>query len=531
MMGLAGLLFVVLMTVFPSSVMAHAILVSAVPEQDSRLQDSPPQISLTFNERLEEGLYYIKVYDNKGKSVTSNAAKMNGEHTGMTLDLPKLAQGTYLVSYRVISADGHPVGGSYLFTVDAAASDQGQPRPAPSVPGGQHQHGISGSMSVGEVGRYLVRGLYYLSLLSVTGWALWLKTAQGTGEWTRNLLRVHFIVLLLFIFTHMEDLIGNGGLAEIGQLFAATGIGLNWLISVLLAAAGFLLVGRSLWLNLVWALAMLAVKSLNGHSAAASAQPWPVIVDAIHLLAAALWIGGLWVIVAKRRSDQDSLPAFMRRFSNVALASILALVLTGASTVLLLLPGPRYLLYTTWGILLLVKIGLVVLVIVTAGFLRLQLRKRTESRIKPFLAADISLMLAILLLVGLLTYMPPLPANEPVYWHEMGETVHMTASISPGAPGTNTFILKVWLPEQAGKPKLAQMRLFNEDNAQIAPITVPLQPYEDKSFDESYGRGEILYSYKAQGNYLPFAGSWRLEIRITDADDNEKVYEKQFRIY
>jgi copper transport protein len=525
----------------PARAFAHASLVSAVPAPNSRLADSPPAIALTFNERLDDGLYYIKLFDAEGRAVETKPAVMTADHTGIRLDVPKLQPGAYLVTYHVISADGHPVGGSYPLAVGPAGSGGTTFTSPPVVPGG-HQHGLSGGIGVAEAGRYLARGIYYATLLAAAGWALWFGTARGSGagagdaaaawrSWTTNTIRAHIVALLLLVATHAPDYVGEGGWDETVRLFTSTAVGLNWLVSLGLAAAGLAVVGRRRWLDAAWALALLLAKSFSGHAMAASAQPLPVVLDYAHLIAAAVWVGGMWTMLAKLRLDRAGFMPLLRRFSGAALLSILALAVTGAVTTLLYVRHVTYLVYTDWGYVLLAKVALVLAVVVTAALLRRRLGTDDPAKLKRPLTADAALMAAILLAVGVLTYLPPKPANEPLYWHEMGDKLHVTATIAPNVPGTdNTFTVSVWLPKEAGDPKQVGVRLVSEDRPEVAPIDIPVTLYEKTGDDPTYGPMQ-KFSYRAQGPYLPFAGQWKLTVTVRDANDDESQTEKAFRVF
>jgi copper transport protein len=513
---------------------AHAWLVQSTPQPNSHLQEAPSLVSVTFNERLDDGLFYIKVFNQKGSSVTKQEATMNADHTGLKLQLPKLPTGIYVISYHVISADGHPVGGSYPITIgNPSLSDDSSYVPAPSV----HQHGDLQSLNISLLMQYVSRGLWYFTMLALAGWILWLRlpglgglaSRQSLASWTQNLQRAQFIALLIMIFTHMEDLLGDEGASQMLQLFTGTGIGIGWSLLLVISLLGFVVLQKSVWVDVLWVIAIIAVKSSSGHAVSFSPQIVTVTLDVIHLAAAALWVGGLLMLAVRRRKPEADINALLKAFSNMAFISILVLVLSGSASILLFLPKLSYLLYTQWGILMLVKIGLVVLVIGVGVFLRLAMKKQREQQLRRWFKIDFSLMIAIVILVGFITYMAPIPANEPLEWHVMGETVHMTAEITPKIQGTNTFVAKVWLPEKAGKPKQVQMILHYEDDKQIAPIQVPLEAFVDQTQEESYGFAKS--SYKAEGPYLPLRGQWSLEVRVMDADDNETVYHKDFMVY
>ena len=102
---LLGILAVGLL--FPASVFAHAQLSQATPEPDSNIQQAPEQVRLTFNERMENELYAIKVLDSDGESVRDRIAEMSVNQRELSLQLPDLDDGVYTVSYNIISADGH----------------------------------------------------------------------------------------------------------------------------------------------------------------------------------------------------------------------------------------------------------------------------------------------------------------------------------------------------------------------------------------------------------------------------------------
>ncbi|NEW08159.1 copper resistance protein CopC [Paenibacillus sp. SYP-B3998] len=518
----------------PQTASAHASLVQATPEADSKLEESPAGVSVTFNERLDAGLFYIKVFDHTGDEVTRNKAQMNAQENGVDLALPKLPEGIYLISYHVISADGHPVGGSYPITIGNPPQEQRLEVPSIQT---SHQHGLSSSLTTKELLQYTFRGLWYLMVLVLAGWVCWLRFPRAGGaeerksmsSWTLNLQRAQLVALLLLIFTHIEDLLGGGGAEEIWQLFSATSIGISWVLLLVLTFIGFVLVGKVAWLDVVWALALLAVKSFSGHAASFS-PVWATIgLNFIHLAASALWVGGLILLVVKWRKQGQEMGSFLRAFSKMAFLSIIILTLTGSASVLLFLPNLHYLLYASWGILLIVKVGVVLFVAIVGFILRLYMRKQKEQKAYLWVKIDVSLMVIIMLLVGLITYMAPIPENQPLQWHQMGEKVHVSADITPKVQGTNTFIAKVWLPEKTGKPKQVQMILHYTDDEEIAPITVPLAAFVDKVQEESYGLKK--FSYQGVGAYLPFRGNWDLEMRVMDSDDNETVYHKTFLVY
>lgn len=519
------------------SAYAHASLVEAVPAADAELAESPPQIALTFSERLEEGLYWIRVFDENQRKVTEQAATMNPEHTGLILQLPKLDKGTYVVTYHIISSDGHPIDGTYLFAVGESLK---QPQAGGKQPQLEHLHRQSDPFhrfGVKDILQFASRIAFYLFMLTFTGWLLWsrwfaAKTSAHAKEllkgWGERLQQAYLIVYILFLMAHLPDLIGDGGADALVQLFTGTSVGYAWASGLLLALLSFVVLYRYAWLDYLWAGAVWLAKAFLGHAAAFQPVSETVTLDWLHLFASSVWAGGLLMMLILWRKDREHALRLYPSFSLAALLSILLLVISGVLSVLLFLPDVRYVTETAWGKWLLVKIALVVLVILTAFFIRYTVARKQAASAGNLIRTDTLLMVMIVGIVGIFTYLTPLPANEPLNWHVMGEKIHMTAQISPNAPGVNDFTLKVWLPENL-KPKQVVMKLHQEGAGAIAPIEVPLTPYEDQAADESYGMKK--YSYKARGPYLPYPGKWKLEIRVLDSNDDETPYEKEIQIY
>ena len=101
--------------------------------------------------------------------------------------------------------------------------------------------------------------------------------------------------------------------------------------------------------------------------------------------------------------------------------------------------------------------------------------------------------------------------------------------ITPNVPGVNKFIVKTWLDEKLGKPKNVQLILIPNDSKEIAPIEVPIQPFDDPELDIDFGSKR--FSFIKEGPYMPFAGSWTVQVRVMDTNDDEIVYNYPMRIF
>jgi methionine-rich copper-binding protein CopC len=131
-LALAALLVAMVVTASPAS--AHARLEASSPKDGSTLTATPPEVMLQFNEQIKEGLNQISV-----KSGSTDATEGKPEVDGNTVYQPlksSLAAGDYTVSYKVVSADGHPISGTLSFTYTPPTGDEGAvDTPTSSAPG------------------------------------------------------------------------------------------------------------------------------------------------------------------------------------------------------------------------------------------------------------------------------------------------------------------------------------------------------------------------------------------------------------
>lgn len=493
------LLFFLISFLFPQGAYAHAVLEKAVPTQDSQLQSAPNEIVLQFNERLEDELYYIKVFDSSGEEVGKSKTKLSHDQKQLMQTLPELTDGRYTVSYSLLSADGHPIKGSYIFSVGKVSGEKI-------------------NISQGEQDSpwiFAVRIFYYITLLLVTGWIFW--GTAGDGRRWAFYLQIAFFLANIGMGIITAGYLDQWNFNAFISLITGTTVGITWGISMILSVLGFGLLSRNAWLDRGWALLLLAVKSMNGHAVAFEPPLLTVTIDFIHLLAAAIWSGGLLYLLIYWKKKRNLLVTF----SKTALVCLLMLIVTGVASTLIYLPDIRYLLFTQWGIYLLVKIILVLFVIAVAGCIRFFMKKNHNGNIKKLLKVDFALMLSILCIVGIFTQLSPLPENKPLLWKEKQDSMEFTTTISPKVPGTNQFMVVANTHEEGLKIKRIELILHYKDNAEVAPIRVPLEEYEEP--DRAH--------FMIDGQYLPFSGNWTAEVRILDSEDNEKVYQKDFIVY
>ena len=369
-----------LTTAGPAS--AHAALTGSDPQQGVVVDKAPDQVSLTFSEKVALSNDSLRVLDPKGKAVQQGKPfEVGGTTYGVKLH-SGLPDGTYTVTYQVVSADSHPVAGAYTFSVGAPSTT------SVSVSGDTAGGGVVGWLY--GFGRYMS----YAGFIVLVGGAAFVLGCWQRGAGVKPMQRLVVGGWLTLTSATLLLLLLRGtytGSGKVGDIFD-----LDLLGNVLQTKAGAALVSRLLLL----AAAALFISVLFGAYdkredeekrdltfglaiggtvvAAGLAASWAMAehasvglqagiampVDVVHLLAVATWLGGLTaLLVALYRSDAPIESAAVRRFSQVAFGSVAALVATGVYQSWRQLGSWSAFTETRYGQLLLVKIGLVALLV------------------------------------------------------------------------------------------------------------------------------------------------------------------------
>ncbi|WP_327098907.1 copper resistance protein CopC [Nocardia vinacea] len=114
---LAAVVTTLLLTAGPAA--AHAALAGSDPADGARIDTAPPQVTLTFNEAIQESFTALTVTGPDGKPYTRSEPRAEGRNLSVNLDGLGPA-GQYTVAFRVVSDDGHPIQGSYTFELTRA---------------------------------------------------------------------------------------------------------------------------------------------------------------------------------------------------------------------------------------------------------------------------------------------------------------------------------------------------------------------------------------------------------------------------
>lgn len=334
----AVLIAVAVVVALPRPALAHASLTSTTPVDGAAVDAAPPSITLAFDQQVSLPPSAIRVFAADGTRVDANDPSVGPDGTTAQVGLrADLGDGTYIVTWRAVSADGHPVRGAFLFTV-GDAGDVDDDAIAALLAGGDDRGWTLAARAARITG--------YAGGLVVAGAALFWALADPRRPGRRAIRIAATATATAWLAAVPLDAVtvsglGIGALANATALGdAATGpIGRAAALTVPAALVARWLVGRAdpdaRWLT-VAGLAVLAGFTLEGHTLTTDPVWLVVAADLTHLVAAAAWTGGLAVLLAalrdgRARGDLLASVAATDRFSVLAGRALAGVVLTGGA--------------------------------------------------------------------------------------------------------------------------------------------------------------------------------------------------------
>jgi copper transport protein len=509
---------------------AHAALLTTSPAARSVLASPPVEIVMTFSEPVRPVSGTVRVLAPDGSRIDTGKPTVAGAVLRVQVRRADRPLGTYVTSYRVISADNHPVAGAFTFSA-------GAPSAAPAVPpvGG-------GGDRVTGVAVVIVKYLGYLGLVLAIGPALVLSRLWPSGLPRRGPARlVHTGLALLGagtlagLWLQAPYTAGTPPLdTTLGAVASAarSGFGVAMAVRAVAVLASALLLrpvldgraGRTRGV-VVTAVALLGLASwpLSGH---AMASPLPVVTvaaDMVHLAAAAVWLGGLLTVVAflLRRVAEADLTAALGAWSRWAALAVCWLVAGGAVQALIEVGGPQTLLRTGYGRLMLGKFALLAVVLAVAAYCHRLVRRRAGGvprvRLRRAVWAEAGLIAVVLALSAALVQANPGAERAAAASGPAGTGPGSTQSLDcalytlqfevyPAHVGDNTLHLYAYAPD--GRPlAVAGWRVVAAlPRGSIEAIEAPVLPIGD-----NHAVGELT---------LPATGRWQLRftLRVSEFD-------------
>ncbi len=406
----SALLAVVCVLLLAAPGSAHAELVQTTPANGQRLATAPAQITFTFSESvnlLDDG---ISLLNSHGAVMSTPDPTVDG-HT-VTWPMPKhLRTGPYVVTWRVISADGHPVDGAFSFGVGAAA------RVVPDAISAAQTPSQTAPWQV--VGIRLVGYLAFAVVAGVVAFLIWCApdkaTHPGLQRLTRWALSVGLVATLVGILVQGPYTAGVPMSRLLEPHLLATTLRTPWGIAMAWRLAMLLLLTALIWRlyalrdrTIRWLAAILVVVAAAAIAAAghgdASGSPLDLGIVSLHVLTAGIWVGGLVVLVVLGRTVERRA---VRQFSILAMTSVIILVATGILNSLRNVHSVDQLFLTRYGVLLFVKVGLVAATLAAAAFSRAWIRRDRLPRGSVRLEAGLTV--AVLTVTAFLSMTSPPP--------------------------------------------------------------------------------------------------------------------------
>ena len=540
----------------PSGASAHAYLVKTVPAASVVLEAPPPNIQLTYDEAVEPRLAIISVTSADGHQETTGPVHRSPANPD-TLVVPlrsHLPEGWYLIFWRAISVDGHPVEGAFTYAVGPS------PGPAPlfRVPN------ISATAVTPQL--LVARWVMFLAVMAAVGlFVMRLLTARPVireveGATLRALsvaFTVSAVVGLIAIPVYLDISTANDtlrsafDLSALVPLFRVTASGRAIVDLEVCFALFCVAAGIALWVDrperrrrsiaelialcgaLLAAAGVLVVPGAAGHAAQTSPRGLTLLYDWLHVASGSVWLGGLvgllvlWFSVSSRERV-GVLSAAVPRFSNVAVVSVVVLGATGVGEAINHMPAVNALWETSYGQAILVKAGLLgaAMLIASGNLLRsrprlIAARRRPEvgepaaRLLRGLVSGELVIVVGVVFAAAVLSSLPPPP---PAFALENSAI----AKVGPGRVAETVrhagYVLQVLVsPNKAAAPDSFALRITKGGQpVRGASVTVLFNHLEMEMPTQEYQLTETqpgIYSRAAPA--LVMVGRWGLTFQVT----------------
>jgi copper transport protein len=450
----------------PAAAGAHAVLLRATPADGARIESSPRVIHLLFNENISRTFRSAQLVAADGRAVRGvRVHTVSG--TELVLTVPHLIRGAYALVWHVVAeGDGHATSGTLAFGVGVPA-----PLGSTSSPTALPAPDVMIRWLAFTFTALLLGGLAFVALVLPAA-RPWLDP-QLVGRAARRVLAVAIgggagaLVVQAVKLVRQGDAVataaGTSWTSAVHELALATRWGALWLAADAVLAGLLLLALRlrarapavtapAAAVAALAASALAGVTALGSHAAALPHRHAAVIVDALHVLAASIWIGSLAALTITLLTAENIRPLATvvgRPFARLAGGSVVVLVLTGLYSAGVQVVSVDALLTTLYGQTLIAKSLLVVVccILGAANFLGLRAlnRRRLARATRVTLGVEAVAGAGVLLAAAVLTasapargpeFAAPRPVNAPTLAAGAADLV-LSVTVSPNRPGTN----------------------------------------------------------------------------------------------
>ena len=515
-------------------VAAHAELISISPADGEVVDVAPTEVVLTFSEPVSLTGGSVRVLDDSATDVSTGTTLADAT---VAASLPDdLPDGTYTVVFEIISVDSHRIGGASVFHVGAPSSE-GLTGEALDIGGDDAGWGV-------RAGATVLSAIAYTGALVAAG-TLFFSTAVDRRAKLRAITGRAAVLGAVALVAAVPFRVARlgGGLDALrndevltSALRGPVGVSTAVTAGALLVVA--VLVDRRVprWVVLFAALVALAGFSIEGHTRATDRRWAMVVSDIVHLAAGSIWLGGIVALVVAFRSSSDTttLAAAVRRFSDTALFAVGVVAVTGVAMAWIILPTAGELTSTGYGLALIVKVALVLVVVALGAYNRFRLVPAVDAReqspdtadrvitarrwLGRVVTAELVVLVAAVGVTAVMVTRSPLSSAAAASGEAtevqqltvpLSDTGTADVTITPGRVGFN--VVDIVLRDLGG-------RIVNPYEAPAVEFALPaldVGPLQPEVLPLGIGR------YQATTD-LGFAGTWDLSIRVR-LDEFESV--------
>ena len=525
---------------------AHPFTEETIPSLTSNALTGTSEVIVFFSEPVDIAFSEIKVFDTNGNQIDNKDTIYYEGELSLIVTTPPLEDGVYTVSTKVLSkVDGHLVPDAFLFAVGDVVIDPSMlefERPSELVFLPE-----AGARFPGLVGQTIVLGAVIASLI-IWGTQNKLVIKEELDK-IENFHHGKFMsvtgigLMLVFISDILMIAIQTVRLETSPLNAIQTDFGMVWLarmiITIILLGIWFGMDRRKILSKknqipmLVASLILIATTSMIGHGAASGETP-ALVLDYIHNLVAAVWIGGIFYFVftllptfsqLKETNREKMSLVLIPRFSIAFIISVGIVIITGPTLMWFLESDVGLITESVYGQLIIIKIAIAAIMIGLGGFFQFKVQKNAEKnfssgkisvhkKLKRSLKVDAILGIILLGVVALLTNgtlpageIQKVDAQEIVYGFktlEFTENTKFDIDISPFSSGINTILVRV--SDFEGNPLYDSNQIkvkISNPSKNISPIEVPMEMIKQEEDNPIEFQGELTFG---------FSGEWLVEI-------------------
>jgi copper transport protein len=507
----------------------HATVISSNPSPNEAMDTLPEKISIQFSENIQPAFHSLEVFSQDGDKIQIQDSAIS-EQSEKVLEAKwkgTIDEGIYYIKWRVVSSDGHPIEGTIPFQLGESTVLQDQEISKVNA-------GFPNSINV------FLQSLQYICFAALTGILFFqLSLMKGSRLFeastrARLYLWLSFAGLAFSIFCSLPlkvTIDAGVGWADafngtfIKEVLNATSFGTIYIIEILLLLLLFLVIyfmlenslNKSLpFLSFIIIAILMVCKALTGHTAAVPNQVLAVLMDFLHLLSMALWLGGLMALLVilpgladRQAEDKKTFYwSIIQRFSRWSFLFVIILIVSGIYSSLQHVPTIHSLINTTYGQLLLAKIGLMLIMIVLGAFHYFRGKKQVK-KLGYSVGMEFGLGIVVLIVAALLTNVQtamssPGPIEKTLLTDENNE---VTLMVTPNEVGDNLIQVNL---SNGGKPI-----------AEIEQLTITMQPVDTPGGEIKLQMQEKNTGTFASKSILTMPGKWNIHIHgLTDSLDS-----------